>query len=364
MRIGVLGAGQLGMMLAEAAYRLALPITFLDPSKEARGSTPLKVLCADYTDEKALRQFVDEVDLVTYEFENVPTQALEFLKDYATIAPSLRALRVAQDRMSEKSLFVELGIPTPRFASIDSKEELRSAVEAIGLPAVLKTRRMGYDGKGQRVLRTEADLEEAWEALGAVPLILEQFIAFDREVSQVMARSASGQVAFYPVVENRHEGGILRVTQAPDPSADEGIATLAQKYVHKIAQELDYVGVLTVEFFEQDGRLYANEMAPRVHNSGHWTIEGAFTSQFENHLRAILDWPLGETSAVSPSVMVNLIGVLPDQKALAAIPGAHIHFYGKAPRPGRKVGHVTILAPDAKTALERAERVEALWRHS
>jgi 5-(carboxyamino)imidazole ribonucleotide synthase len=271
--------------------------------------------------------------------------------------PPVEALRVSQDRVLEKELFGRLGIPTPPFRTVDSRAELEAAVAAIGLPCVLKTRRLGYDGRGQRVLRRRADVAPAWEALGAAPLILEGFVGFDREVSIVGARSTTGETRAYPIVANTHREGILRVTVAP--TRDARLQRAAEGHLRRVMDHFGYVGVLTIEFFVERGRLVANEMAPRVHNSGHWSMEGAVTSQFENHLRAILGWPLGDTSAVGHSAMVNFIGTMPDRERVLAIPGVHFHDYGKAPRAGRKLGHATVVA---RTAAGRDALLRRLQR--
>jgi 5-(carboxyamino)imidazole ribonucleotide synthase len=269
--------------------------------------------------------------------------------------PPVDALRVSQDRILEKELFGRLGIPTPPYRAVDSLTDLEAAVAALGLPCVLKTRRLGYDGRGQRVLRRKADVGPAWEALGGVPLILEGFVRFEREVSIIGARSTRGEMRAYPIVTNTHREGILRVTTAP--TRDTRLQRAAEAHLRRVAEHFEYAGVLTIEFFVQDGRLVANEMAPRVHNSGHWTIEGAVTSQFENHLRAILGLPLGDTRPVGHAAMVNYIGTMPDRDRIMAVPGAHHHDYGKAPRAGRKLGHCTVVAPTAAARDELLKRI-------
>jgi 5-(carboxyamino)imidazole ribonucleotide synthase len=298
------------------------------------------------------------VDLVTYEFENVPVAALHEMAATRPCFPPVDALRVSQDRILEKELFGRLGIPTPPYRAVDSLADLEAAVAALGLPCVLKTRRLGYDGRGQRVLRRRADVGPAWEALGGVPLILEGFVRFEREVSVVGARSTRGEIRAYPIVTNTHREGILRVTTAP--TRDTRLQRAAEAHLRRVAEHFEYAGVLTIEFFVQDGRLVANEMAPRVHNSGHWTIEGAVTSQFENHLRAILGLPLGDTRPVGHAAMVNYIGTMPDRDRILAVPGAHHHDYGKAPRVGRKLGHCTVVAPTAAGRDELLRRIVRL----
>ena len=344
MTIGILGGGQLGYMLALAGYPLGLHFRFLDPSPEAPVGRIAHRVTADYTDESALDKFAHGLEVVTYEFENVPVQAARFLAERVAVYPPAAALEEAQDRLREKRLFRKLGIPTTEFAEVLKHSELDAAVEQVGLPAMLKTCRMGYDGKGQWLLKTREDVEKARPELPEVPLILERFVRFRRELSILGVRARTGETAFYPLVENHHRGGILRLSLAPAPELAAGLQTNAEDAARKVLQQLDYAGVLCMEFFEVDGELLANEMAPRVHNSGHWSIEGAVTSQFENHLRAVLGFPLGSTAVMGFSAMVNLIGELPEAQDVLKVANTHLHFYGKEPRPGRKVGHVTVRA--------------------
>ncbi len=358
-RVGVLGAGQLGRMLGLAGRNLGLELTFLDPSAESPAAAVGELLVGDYADEAALA-WLAESDVVTFEFENVPVAAVQALEAKGRVFPSSRALEVAQDRLNEKTCFRSLGIGTPTFEAVETWPELAAALARVGFPAVLKTRRFGYDGKGQAVLRTEADARAAFERLGGAPLILEGFVRFERELSIIAVRSSSGQVVCYPLVQNHHEGGILRKTVAPAPGVTDALQESAREHIEKLLEHLDYVGVLALELFEVDGALLANEIAPRVHNTGHWTIEGARTSQFENHLRAIIGLPLGDTAALSPCAMLNLIGDAPDAAAILAVPDAHLHWYGKEPRPGRKVGHVTVRAPDESTLSDRVTILERL----
>jgi 5-(carboxyamino)imidazole ribonucleotide synthase len=345
MKIGVIGAGQLGRMLALAGYPLDLQFLFLDSSAESPGGKVGPIITGAFDDPQSLERLAAAVELVTYEFENVPVAALQQVSQSRACLPPVEALRISQDRLLEKQLFKQLRIPTPPFRAVDSLEELRAAVQEIGMPSVLKTRRLGYDGKGQRYLRKPDDVEAAWQALGGVPLILEGFVQFEREISIIGARTTRGEMRAYPVVANTHRDGILRVTLAPHRST--ALQRAAETHLKRVLRHFDYAGVLTLEFFVRRGQLIANEMAPRVHNSGHWTIEGAATSQFENHLRAILGWPLGSTAALGHSAMVNFIGTLPARDAVLALPGVHFHDYGKAPRPGRKLGHCTIVAGSA-----------------
>lgn len=361
MKIGILGAGQLGRMLALAGYPLDLDFVFLDPAPEACAAPLGEHLYAGYDDDNALAEFCREIDVATYEFENVPAHAAEFVAGRVPLRPAPVALTVGQDRLSEKQLFDRLNIPVPRYMPVATREALDMAVRNIGLPAVLKTRRLGYDGKGQAVLCTSEDVDAAWQKLGAqnapANLILESFVRFERELSCLAVRGLSGELAFYPVVENVHRDGILRTAT---PRANDALQALAEDFARRVIEDLDYVGVLAFEFFVADGGLYANEIAPRVHNSGHWTIEGAECSQFENHLRAITGLPLGSTALRGPSVMVNFIGAAPPNIALAAIPGVHLHHYGKTPKPQRKVGHATVTAHSEAELAERLARLQTL----
>jgi 5-(carboxyamino)imidazole ribonucleotide synthase len=356
VRIGILGAGQLGRMLALAGYRLDFEFVFLDPADEACAE-PLGVqIRADYADRAALADFCGRIDVATYEFENVPAATAELVASKRPLFPHPRALTVGQDRLAEKQLFDALGIAVPKYAPVATREELDRGIAAVGLPAVLKTRRMGYDGKGQSVLRAAADIDAAWQRLGQQPLLLEAFVPFERELSCIGVRGRDGSTAFYPVAENAHRDGILRTSI---PRVDDPLQAAAEDATRRVMEHLDYVGVLAFEFFVAGSRLLGNEIAPRVHNSGHWTIDGADCSQFENHLRAIAGLPLGSTRARGPCAMVNLIGVLPDLAAMARIPGVQVHLYGKQPKPARKIGHATITAAsaaklaDALRALER-----------
>ncbi len=359
MNIGILGAGQLGRMLALAGYPLDFDFVFLDPATEACAAPLGEHIHADYDDEHALAEFCVSVDVATYEFENVPAKTAEYVASRIPLLPAPVALTVGQDRLSEKSLFDRLSIPVPRYMPVATREALELAVRSIGLPAVLKTRRLGYDGKGQAVLRAPEDLDVAWAKLGSQPLILEAFVPFETELSCLAVRGREGQMAYYPVVENVHRDGILR-TATPRP--EHPLQAAAEEYARRVTEHLGYVGVLAFEFFVSGGRLFANEIAPRVHNSGHWSIEGAETSQFENHLRAIGGLPLGSTALRGHSAMVNFIGDAPANADMAAIPGVHIHHYGKTPKPQRKVGHATVTAASADELTERLQRLEALVR--
>jgi len=339
MNVGILGGGQLARMLALAGYPLGLKFVVLDPDPNAGAGSLSEHLLGAYDDPELLAQLAEKADVVTYEFENVPAHVAEFLSSHTTVYPPANALAVAQDRLLEKNFFRQLGIGTAPYAPIDSLADLQGAMSGIGYPAILKSRRMGYDGKGQVVLKSAEDLENAWQAMQDAPAIVEGFVDFKREVSIIAARRPSGDIAFYPLSENRHRGGILRVASAC--SADP-LQTQAEGQVRRLLEALNYVGVIALELFDVDGELLANEFAPRVHNSGHWSIEGSETSQFENHLRAILDLPLGSTCSRGLAAMVNFIGGLPETSRLLNMPNAHLHLYDKAPRKGRKVAHATV----------------------
>jgi 5-(carboxyamino)imidazole ribonucleotide synthase len=362
MTIGILGGGQLGYMLALAGYPLGLHFRFLDPSPEAPVGRIANRVTADFQDQQALEKFSHGLEVVTYEFENVPVAAVKFLGERAPVYPPAAALEEAQDRLREKRLFRRLEIPTTEFAEIAKREELDTAVKRVGLPAMLKTCRMGYDGKGQWLLRSAEDVEKARLELPDMPLILEKFVPFVRELSILGVRGRSGEIAFYPLIENYHRGGILRLSLAPVPNLTASLQQEAERAARKVLEALGYVGVLCIEFFEVEGRLLANEMAPRVHNSGHWTIEGAVTSQFENHLRAILGMPLGSTAAMGVSAMINLIGELPESAEVLNVSNAHLHLYGKEPRAGRKLGHVTVRADHFEKLQQRLATLPGFFR--
>jgi 5-(carboxyamino)imidazole ribonucleotide synthase len=345
-RVGIVGAGQLGRMLALAGYPLGIHCLFLDRSAFSPGGQVAPILTGELEDPARLAELAAQSQVVTFDWENIAGKALEPLEAMTLVRPPRAALEASQDRLHEKALFTRLKIPVAAHCAIDSKEDLVRAARRIGLPGVLKTRRLGYDGKGQFTLKRDADIEPAWAAMGTAGMIYEKFQDFSREVSIIGARCASGRTVFYPLTSNVHSGGILRYSVAPFTNAL--LERAARAHLLRIMKALSYVGVLTVEFFVVKGRLVANEMAPRVHNSGHWTIEGCVTSQFENHLRAICDLPLGSTRAVGHAAMINFLGKMPDRDALLGIDGLAYHDYGKEPRPGRKVGHCTILKKAAK----------------
>lgn len=353
MRLGILGGGQLGRMIALAGYPLGVSSTVLEPGSGSSATQVCGHIAGEFDNFQALYELAKTSDVVTYEFENVPVESARWLAERVPVFPPPRALEVSQERLAEKAFFASLGIPTPPFAAIESESDFRAAVAEIGLPAVLKTRRFGYDGKGQAVLRTPAEAEAAWQKLASRPLILEGFVPFDRELSIIAVRGRDGQIATYPLIENTHLDGILHRSIAPAPDTGEELSERAVEFASRVLTELDYVGVLCIEWFQEGPRLLANEMAPRVHNSGHWTIEGALTSQFENHARAVCGLPLGKTDAVGFSVMYNFIGNVPPAAEVLTNPDAHLHLYGKSSRPGRKVGHVTLRAGSARELNEK-----------
>jgi 5-(carboxyamino)imidazole ribonucleotide synthase len=348
--IGILGGGQLGRMIALAAARLGFRCHIYAPESESPAfDVAARHTTAAYDDETALRQFSAAVHCVTYEFENVPARTVEILSGRVPVRPGARALAVCQDRVLEKQLARDLGAMTADFAGVDSEDELKTRLEQIGLPSILKTRRFGYDGKGQVVIRAPEEAPAAWAAVQGAPSILESFVPFRREVSVVAARALDGTVKAFPVTENEHREQILRRSVAP-ASVHPATARAAIDIAGRIGAALDYVGVFAVEFFVVgegvEETLYVNEIAPRVHNSGHWTLDGSDTSQFEQHVRAVAGLPLGSAAIRAPHVeMVNLIGLESERwLALMAEPGAQLHLYGKGePRPGRKMGHVTRL---------------------
>ncbi|WP_426285230.1 5-(carboxyamino)imidazole ribonucleotide synthase [Luteibacter sp. E-22] len=358
--VGILGGGQLARMLALAAAPLGIRTLAVDGAADACAGQVSGLVVAAWDDEAALAEFARQVDVVTFDFENVPAATAERLAGLVDVFPNPRALAVAQDRLSEKTLFRESGLNTPEFAVVDTRDDLVAAVDRIGLPAILKTRRLGYDGKGQFRLKVPADIDAAWAALGDAAsrhgLILEAFVPFDRELSVLAVRGRDGAFRTWPLTRNWHVDGVLSLSLAPAPGTSDVLEHEAVAHARAIAERLDYVGVFALELFVQGNELLGNEMAPRVHNSGHWTIEGAHTSQFENHIRAVLGLPLGDTGVRGASAMLNWIGEMPDPAPVLSAVDGHWHDYGKEARPGRKVGHATICATDAGSL--RAKLVE------
>lgn len=360
--VGILGGGQLARMMALSGAPLGLRFRVLDNVADACAGQFAPMIVGDYTDRDALAEFAAQVDVATFDFENVPAESAQWLAERIPVFPQPHALAVAQDRLAEKSLFRELGIPVPEFADIASREALGDAVAQLGMPCILKTRRLGYDGKGQFRIKSAADIEAAWESLGAqagsVGLILEGFVHFQRELSVVAVRCRDGEFRAWPLTENWHVDGVLSASLAP-ATVDAALQASALGYARKLADAMDYVGVFALELFCRDGELLANELAPRVHNSGHWSIEGSETSQFQNHLRAVLGLPLGDTRMVGMACMLNWIGAMPDARAVLREAGGHWHDYGKSPRAGRKVGHATLRADDAAELAATLQRVGA-----
>ncbi len=357
MRVGIVGAGQLGRMLAQAGSRLGMQFNFLDPSHEACAAEFGKLICTTYGDAEGLFQLAEQSDFITFEFENVPPRAVERLAMQTPTQPGALALATARDRWAEKTLFQQLDIPVAEVRKVDSQEELAAVVAKLGLPLICKTRTLGYDGKGQKRLLQESDLANTFSELGEVPLIAERMVNFSQEVSIIAVRNHEGEVRCYPLAINEHRRGILH---SSTPAPEHPLNSMAQSYIMATMDALHYVGVMAFEFFAVDDQLLANEIAPRVHNSGHWSIEGSECSQFENHLRALCDLPLGSTLSREPSCLLNLIGARPDYQALLAIPGVHLHDYGKQARPGRKIGHITLTASNSALLNERRHQVEEL----
>ena len=366
--VGILGGGQLARMLALSGAPLGLRFLVMDTEADACAGQFAPLLVGDYRDETALAEFASRVDVATFDFENVPAESAEWLAARVPVFPNPRALAVAQDRLVEKNLFRSLGIPVGDYAAVDSLAALQAEVERIGGACILKTRRLGYDGKGQFRIKSAADIDAAWHALGAqaqtVGLIVEAFIPFQRELSVVAVRGRDGEFRSWPLTENWHVDGVLSASLAP-AEVDAGLAAQAFAHANRLADALDYVGVFALELFCKDGAWLANEMAPRVHNSGHWTIEGSETSQFENHLRAVLGLPLGSTRMIGHACMLNWIGEMPDRNAVLAEASGHWHDYGKLSRSGRKVGHATLRADTASGITASLQRVgTALARES
>ncbi len=360
-KIGVIGGGQLGRMLGLAGLPLGHEFRFYDPSplSPARHVGGLSVGAFD--DFNSLLAFAADCDFITYEFENVPVRAAEMLNNVRPVRPHPSALRVSQHRAAEKQFIRSHGIDTAPFVyPVATLSDLTSGLNDLGGTAVLKTCTLGYDGKGQRLLRTQSDAVSAWGELGDHELILEGFVKFDREVSLIAARTVGGDFYSFPLTENVHRDGILRRSTALLPGAEGRLQAAAEDYVQRLMVALNYVGVLAVEFFVVGDTLVANEMAPRVHNTGHWTIDGAFTSQFEAHIRAISGLPLSPLVQHTSSVMVNIVGDLPNIAAVMKLPGTHLHLYDKAPRAGRKLGHITVCMEDTRELAETTRRLESI----
>ena len=358
VRVGVLGGGQLGRMMGLAGLPLGLEFVFLDPSADACAGELGELLQADFADVDAAQRLAAMVDVATFDFENVPQEAAQALAQIKPVYPPPIALGSCQDRMVEKQILSRLGIGVAAHHAVSSRTGLLDGLDKLGYPAILKTRRLGYDGKGQLIIRDQEDLERAWQALGDHDLILEALLPFDAECSLIAVRGIDGETRFWPLTRNVHANGVLALSLAAD--LDPALQSKAQNIMHRLLNHFGYVGVLTLEFFVLENELLVNEIAPRVHNSGHWTIDAAETSQFENHLRAITGMPLGNTTANREALMFNWIGNFPDREQILSIEGVHWHDYGKAPRPGRKIGHATLTAGSRQDLIARAGRLAAM----
>ena len=358
MKVGILGNGQLARMLALAGKPLGVDFTFYDPNPEGCANVLGDYVQAQFTELDRLQTFVEQVDVVTLENENIPELALNSVPRDKLFPPAVAVLK-SQDRLLEKQFLQHLDIPLASYYPVDNEEDLLAAQRQQNSPLIVKTRRLGYDGRGQAQISSLDEARAAWRELPHSELVAEEKLSFQREVSLISVRSRNGEIRYYPITENTHHKGILHtsIMRQNDP-----MQALAEEYGRRVLETLEYVGVLGFEFFQVGDRLLANEIAPRVHNTGHWTIDGAEISQFENHLRTVLGWPLGSTQAHSPSIMCNVIGRFPDKTELAAIPGAHIHDYQKAPMPLRKIGHVTLCSHDAELLQQSYRRVHDLVR--
>lgn len=375
MRVGVLGGGQLARMLALDGIPLGCRFTVLEPTPDPPAGVAATVLRAPYDDPEALARLADSVDVVTYEFENVPAASADYLRSRLPVLPPPSALEASQDRLAEKQMFREEGIATAPFCPVNGPEDVEAALATTDLPAVVKTRRFGYDGKGQAMVESAQQARAVVGRMGP-ELVVEGFVAFERELSIICAAGRDGGRVFYPLTENHHRDGILRASYAPAPGLSPKLQAEAEALAGRIVDRLGYVGVLAVELFEVGGALLANEMAPRVHNSGHWTMDGPSAlgggaSQFENHVRAVAGLPLADPAFTPPpaspakaprrphgaAAMINIVGELPDLRALAAVPGARIHLYGKTPRPGRKLGHVNVAGPSLQSVMRSARQI-------
>ncbi|GLQ31036.1 5-(carboxyamino)imidazole ribonucleotide synthase [Litoribrevibacter albus] len=371
MKVGVLGGGQLGRMMAIAGYPLGIEFGLFDPAKDACGGQVAKLHNSPFEVTEELKKFVDEYDVFTYEFENVPLELAEYISQHKPLYPGKDALYYSQHRLREKQLFVDLGVPVTKFSKVDDRASLLNAGQEVGIPFILKTTTLGYDGKGQYRVTSEAELAELADKLfpedgeacehttyaGVSEYIAEAFVNFTRELSIISVRDQAGNCVFYSPAENEHRDGILHLSVAPAANlSDEKLANL-QSYARKLLEKLDYVGVLSIEFFETDEGLVVNEFAPRVHNSGHWSMEGSITGQFENHIRAICGLPLGDTTNRSVSAMYNLVGHDVNRSVMTES-DVHLHWYGKEIKDKRKVGHVNILAENYDSLNKKIEYVD------
>ena len=356
-RVGVFGAGQLGLMMGLAGIPLGLEFIFLDPSPDACAGAVGTLVQADFSDTDAFRRLAGSVDVATFDFENVPESSARAVLETKPVYPSPQALGTCQDRLHEKNLLSSLEIAVLAYHPVSSRTDLLEGLDKFAYPVVLKTRRLGYDGKGQAIIRDQEDLERAWQKLGDHDLIVEEYAPFEQECSLIGVRGIDGKTCFWRLTRNLHVDGVLALSLAG--GVDDTLQAAAEDIMCRLLDHFAYVGVLTLEFFVLDGQLLVNEIAPRVHNSGHWTIDGAHTSQFENHLRAITGMPLGRTTALCEALMFNWIGELPERDRLLAIPGVHWHDYRKAARPGRKIGHATLTADTPAKLAANARLVAA-----
>ena len=358
MILGIIGGGQLGRMLAQAAVPLGIRTRVLDPAADACAGQVTELVQARFTDARAVGEFASGVDVLTYEFENILVESLaNAVHGGVRVFPPLDALETSQDRLREKECFTRLGIEVPRYRAVNSEKELAEAIDRVGLPAVLKTRRLGYDGKGQATIRSSDDAADAWLAVAGASCVLEAFVDFDAEFSVIGVRVSTGEVMTYPATRNVHRHGILHSSFAPGAGLSPVAIDAGRDAVVRLLEHFAYIGVLAVEFFAVGDRIVVNEMAPRVHNSGHWTIDGTDCSQFTSHVRAVCGLPLVKPAMRGLSAMRNLVGAVPPVAALRSLPGTHVHDYGKAARVGRKVGHVTVVA---NSAIELELRFSAL----
>ena len=351
MKVGILGGGQLARMLILDGLRLNLSFRVYDQAAHPSTAGLGEFVQGNWDDKDALSRFADGLDVITSEFENVPSETLEFFPESVPCFPGPQSFAVAQDRLKEKEMVSSLGIQTTQYCAVSTREELIAASQELGYPFVVKQRQLGYDGKGQQVVNNEQEIDTAWSALGDSPLIAEKFVEFDRELSIIGVFARTGETRFYPLVENHHQAGILRKSIVR-VSEESSLENKAREIAYAIAKECEYVGVLVVELFEKSGDLLVNEIAPRVHNSGHWTIEGARTSQFENHLRAVTGLPLGSTESVENTTMLNILSDVKPQADYLSIDSLHLHLYNKEARPKRKLGHITVLNPTETTLSE------------
>lgn len=355
MNIGILGSGQLARMLSIAAQTLGIDTVCFSPMRHDSATRLSQTIHGEYHDQEKLQQLVNQVDLITYENENIPIKAAQFCIQKSQLYPPYEALKVSQDRLLEKNLFAQLNIPTVQYIAIDSYQRLKQAVAQLGTPALLKTRRFGYDGKGQVPINNVQDLEKLCGLTQEEDLILEKYIHFDRELSIIAVRSFNGQIKFYPLTLNYHQKQILRLSIAPFESPL--LQQQAQQYAKALLEHLNYIGVIAIEFFLVNDTLIANEFAPRVHNSGHWTIDGSYCSQFENHIRSISKLPLGDTEAAGYNAMINCISSMPDRNEILKLPCTHYYDYQKQARPGRKLGHINLHNSNKKTFYDLLQRL-------